>query len=279
MGNASLPGVGDLVERLGAKALRGAGDRAAAERAIEFHRRLVIGQRPHHQALQAALHEVLARGGEQAAAEAQPLELRTQIKLVDFAVIEQAARPIAPVVGVASNLVAELQDGDAAALADGRVPPVRSAPVDQLAELVARDDALIGRPPCLVMGRGDVHRIGGLRTANLYEGGVHANKINDLRRFSCFGVAVRVAGDGPPSILTNSLKLTDLRPCGQAVRRSDLWKCLPSWQPSNAVPIGDYAVRPHLASRAARAYAGLRSGSHGFAGLGRRAGALAPAVM
>ena len=169
IGNASLPGVGDLVERLGAEALRGAGDRAAAERAIEFHRRLVIGQRPHHQALQAALHEVLARGGEQATAEAQPLELGTQIKLVDFAVIEQAARPVAPVVGVAGNLLAELQDGDAAALADGRVPPVRSAPVDQLAELVARDDALIGRPPCLVMGRGDVHRIGGLRTANLYE--------------------------------------------------------------------------------------------------------------
>ena len=51
----SLPGEGDLIERLGAEPLGGARDRAAAERAIEFHRRLVVGQRPHHQALQPAL--------------------------------------------------------------------------------------------------------------------------------------------------------------------------------------------------------------------------------
>ena len=147
--------------------------RAAAERAIEFHRRLVIGQRPHHQALQAALREILARRGEQAAAEAETLELRPQIKFVDFAVIKQAARAIAPVIGIASNLLAELQNGNAAAFADRRFPPIRSAPVDQLVEFVARDDALIGGPPCLIVRRGDVRRVGGLGSANLYEGRTH----------------------------------------------------------------------------------------------------------
>src|SRR5664280_453427 len=146
---------------------------SAAERAIEFHCRFVIGQRPDHQALQAALRKVLARGREQAAAETQALELRTQIKLIDFAVIEQAARPVAPVIGVAGDLLAELQDGDAAALTDGRGPPVRSAAIDQLVQFAARDDALIGRPPCLVVGGSDVHRIGGLGSANLYEGRTH----------------------------------------------------------------------------------------------------------
>ena len=121
-----LPGVGDLIERLGAEPLRGAGDGAAAERAIEFHRRLVVGQRPHHQALQPALDQVLARRGEQAAAEAEALEFRPQVKLVDFAVVEQAARAVAAVVGVAGELVAELQEGDAAALADRRCPTSRA---------------------------------------------------------------------------------------------------------------------------------------------------------
>ena len=91
----------------------------AAQRAVEFHRRLVVRQRPHHQALQPALREVAPRRGEQAAAEAEPLILRPQIELVDLAVVEQAARAVAAVVGVARDLVAERQDGDAAALADG----------------------------------------------------------------------------------------------------------------------------------------------------------------
>src|SRR5450830_1250810 len=168
-----LPGVGDLVEHLGAEALGRAGDRAAAERAIEFHRPLVVGERPYNQALQAALDQILARGGKQAAAEAEALVFRTQVQLVDLAVIEQAARAVAPVIGVAGDAVTELQDGDAAALADGAVPPIRPAPVDQLVELVARDDALIGRAPCLVMCLGDVHRIGCLGAAHLYEGRAH----------------------------------------------------------------------------------------------------------
>src|SRR6185369_13608294 len=67
------PGEGDLVERLRPELFRRAGHHAAAQRAIEFGRRLVVGQRPDHHALEAALHEVAARGVEQAAAEAQPL--------------------------------------------------------------------------------------------------------------------------------------------------------------------------------------------------------------
>src|SRR5664279_38420 len=119
--SALLPGVSDLVERLGAEALRRAGDSAATERTIKLHRRFVIGQRPHHQALQAALHQILARGREQPAAKAETLEFWTQIKLVDFAFVEQAARAVAPVIGVAGDAVAKLQNGDAAALADRRV--------------------------------------------------------------------------------------------------------------------------------------------------------------
>src|SRR5690349_24974756 len=70
----SIPGEGDLVEQLVAELFRRAGDRAAAERPIELDRGLVVGQRPHHQALHAALHEVAPRSGEQPPAEAEPLE-------------------------------------------------------------------------------------------------------------------------------------------------------------------------------------------------------------
>ena len=58
---------------------------------------------------------------------------------------------------------------DAAALADRAVPPVRPAPVDQLVEFGARDDALVGRPPRLVMGLGDAAGVGWLGAANLDE--------------------------------------------------------------------------------------------------------------
>src|SRR5690606_3021401 len=93
------PGEGDLVEHLGAEAFRRTCNRPAAKRLVEIHRGLVVGQGPNYHALQSALREVLARGGEQAATEAQPLEFRLQIKFVDFAVIEQAARTVAAVIG------------------------------------------------------------------------------------------------------------------------------------------------------------------------------------
>src|ERR1700738_1079038 len=74
------PGESDLVERLGPEFLRGARDHAAAERAIELRRRIVVGQSPDHHALQPALHEVAPCGGEEPSAEAETLEFRPQIE-------------------------------------------------------------------------------------------------------------------------------------------------------------------------------------------------------
>src|SRR5262249_54196900 len=131
------PGERDLVERLRPELLRGARDHAAAERAIEFGGGIVVGERPDHHALQAALREVALGRGEQAAAEAEPLELGTQIELVDLTFEMQAAGAVAAVIGVTRDLVAEYQHADAAALADRRVPPLRAAAVDELLELSA----------------------------------------------------------------------------------------------------------------------------------------------
>src|SRR5437016_10596788 len=138
------PGERDLVERFGPELLRGACDHAAAERAIEFRRRIVVGERPDHHALQPALDQIAPGGSEQAAAKAEALEFRPQIELVDLAFEVQAAGAVAAVIGVARNLVAEHQYADAAALADRAVPPLRAAAVDQLFQLGAGDDALIG---------------------------------------------------------------------------------------------------------------------------------------
>src|SRR5690606_25734946 len=165
---------GDLVERLRPEALGGSGDGTPAKRTVKLDRRLVVGQRPDHQTLQPALHQVLARSVEQAATEPEPLELGAQVKLVHLAFVEEAARTVAPVVRVAGDLLAELQDGDAAALADRRLPPVGPAAVDQLLELVPGDDAAIGRTPRLVMALRDIHRVGSLGAANLYEGRTHS---------------------------------------------------------------------------------------------------------
>src|SRR5579862_2695295 len=171
--NASLPGVGDLIERLGAETLGGAGNGAAAERAVKFHCRFVIGQRPYHQALEPALRQVLARGREQPAAKSEALEFRPQVKLVDFAVIEQAARAISSVIGITGEGFAELQHGDAAAFADRRIPPVRAAAIDELVEFVAGDDALIGGAPGVVMCSSDGFGVGGLGPADVYKGRTH----------------------------------------------------------------------------------------------------------
>src|SRR5579863_7909935 len=58
------PGEGDLVERLGPELLRGARHHAAAQRAVKFRRAIVVGERPDHHALQAALQQVAPRRGE-----------------------------------------------------------------------------------------------------------------------------------------------------------------------------------------------------------------------
>src|SRR6185436_18728326 len=101
---------------------------AAAERLVEPDRRLVVGQRPDHQALEPALREVAPRRSEQPPPETQPLEFGAKVKLVDLAIVEQAARAIAPIVRIARDAIAELQERDAAPLGDGVLPPARSAP-------------------------------------------------------------------------------------------------------------------------------------------------------
>src|SRR5439155_2215705 len=172
---SALPGEGHLVEHLAAEALGGTCDRLAANRAVELDRGSVIRQSPYYQAVQPALPKIAAYGGEQFAAEAKTLELGTQIELVDFAIIVEAAGAIAPVIGVSRHGLAEHQDGDPAAFADGAVPPVGAAPVDELVEFRARNDALIGATPSVVMGDGDCCRIGGFRAPDFDEGRTHAD--------------------------------------------------------------------------------------------------------
>src|SRR5207247_8748904 len=82
---SGLPGERHLVERLVAEALGGTRNRAAAERAIELDGRIVVGQRPDHQAAQAALGEIAPGRGEQPAAEAQALEFRPQVAFIALA--------------------------------------------------------------------------------------------------------------------------------------------------------------------------------------------------
>src|ERR1700687_288033 len=170
---SGLPGERHLVERLVAESLGGARNRAAAERAIELDGRIVVGQRPNHQAAQAALGEIAPGRGEQPAAEAQALEFRPQIEFIDLAVVGEAARAVAAVIGVAGDALGEHQQRDAAALADGGLPPGRAAPADQLLELRTGDDAAICRAPSLIVGLRDGHGVGSLRPANLDEGGSH----------------------------------------------------------------------------------------------------------
>src|SRR5438309_161063 len=89
------PGESDLVERLRPELFRGACHHAAAEGAIELGGGIVVGKRPDHHALEAALQQVAARGSEQPAAEAEALKLRSQIELVDLAFEVQAAGAVA----------------------------------------------------------------------------------------------------------------------------------------------------------------------------------------
>src|SRR5262249_13232894 len=111
-------------------------------------------------------------------------EFRPQIELVDFAVVVEAAGAVAAVIGVARDLVAELQQRDAAALADGAVPPGRAAAVDELFQFGAGDDALIRGPPCLIVGRRNRAGIRSLGAANLDEGGAHGSiKASDSGAF------------------------------------------------------------------------------------------------
>src|SRR5215813_1489687 len=167
------PGEGDFVEGAGAEAFGGTSHRLATERPVEADRRLVVRERPNHQALQSALHQVAPRRGEQLAAEAEALEFRPQVKLVDLAVVIQAAGAIAAVIGVTGHAFAECQHHDPAAFANRAVPPCRAAPVDELVELRPRNDALISAPPGFVVRRGDGRSIGRLGAADFDQGRVH----------------------------------------------------------------------------------------------------------
>src|SRR5690242_15533366 len=179
VGLSVRPGERDLVERLRPEPLRGARHHATAEHAVEFGSRLVVRERPDHHALQPALGEVALGGREQTPAEAEALEFRTQVKLVDFAFEMQAAGAIAAVVGIAGDLVAKHQYADAAALADCRIPPLRAAAVDQLFQLAAGDNALISGSPSLVMGGRDRGRIRSLGWSNLDKGSAHGTKLSN----------------------------------------------------------------------------------------------------
>src|SRR5262249_34330431 len=168
-----VPGERDLVEDPGAEPLGGASHRLAAERAGEGGGRLVVRQRPDHQAWQAALPEVAACGGKELASEAEALEFRPQVELVDLAVVVEAARAVAAVVGVAGDAFAEGEHCNPAALAGRAVPPLPAAPIDQLVELGPRDDALIRAPPGIVVSRRNRRRIGRLGAADFDQGRAH----------------------------------------------------------------------------------------------------------
>src|SRR5262249_25265763 len=167
------PGEGDFVEGAGAEPFGGTRHRLAAERPIEADGRLVVRERPDHQALQPTLHQVAPRRGEQLAAEAETLEFRPQVELVDFAVVIQAARAVAPVIGITGHAFPERQHHDPAAFANRAVPPQRAAPVDELVELRPGNDALISTPPGFVVRRGDGRCIGRLGAADFDEGRAH----------------------------------------------------------------------------------------------------------
>ena len=169
-----LPGEGDLVERLVAEALGGARDRAAAQRAIEFDGRIVVRERPDHEAAEPALSEVAPRRREQPAPESEALEFRAQVEFVDLAVVGQAARAVAPVIRVARNALLKHQQRDAAAFANRRLPPGRPAAADEFFEFRARNDAAICAAPGLIVRIRDRDGVRGLRPPNLDEGRAHA---------------------------------------------------------------------------------------------------------
>src|SRR5262249_56576858 len=82
---SALPGVGDFVQNLAAKALGGARDCAAAQVAIEADGVFVVGQRPDHQAAHSALGQITARRLKQLAAKAETLKFGSEIKLINLA--------------------------------------------------------------------------------------------------------------------------------------------------------------------------------------------------
>src|SRR5262245_23508767 len=85
----------------------------------------------------------------------------------------QAARAVASVIGVARDLLAELQQRDAAAFADRAVPPSSPAAIDQPLQFGARNDSLISRTPRIIVSIRNGLGIVRLSAANLDEDGAH----------------------------------------------------------------------------------------------------------
>jgi hypothetical protein len=169
MACSGWPGECDFIKRAGAEPFGRARHGAAAQRPIEFDGRVVVGQRPHHQAFETALAEVAPCCGEQTPAKAQSLEFGPQIELVNFSVVRQATGAVAPIIRVTGNPVAEHEQRDATAFTNGRFPPSRAAAADQLLELRPRNNAPVGRSPSFVVGLRDRKGVGRLGPANLYE--------------------------------------------------------------------------------------------------------------
>src|SRR5579871_4892319 len=101
------------------------------------------------------------------------MELRPQVKLVDFPVISQASRPVAAVIGIARDGVAERQNRNSAAFTNRAFPPFRPTPIDQLVELRTRYDPLVRSTPSQVMRRGKGLGVGGSRAADFDGDGMH----------------------------------------------------------------------------------------------------------
>src|SRR5215813_7645051 len=146
-GRSALPGVGDFVQDLAAKPLGGACDCATAQVAIETDGVFIVGQRPDHEAAHPALAQIASRRLKQLAAKAETLKFGPEIKLINLAVVIQAAGAVASVVGVARDCVAEHQNGNAAAPPDRALPPSRPAAIDELVELRSRDHTLVRGTP------------------------------------------------------------------------------------------------------------------------------------
>src|SRR5690606_38929634 len=92
----SVPDESDLAQRLLVEHLDPFGDVAPAEARVEGKRVLVVLKRPDHHSLQAVLGKLAARGPEQLAAEADALVFRLEVEFVDFALLRQFARAVAP---------------------------------------------------------------------------------------------------------------------------------------------------------------------------------------
>src|SRR5262249_31550938 len=105
------------------------------------------------------------------------------IQFVDFPIVSQASRSVPAIISIARYGVPERQNRNSASLADGALPPLRAAPIDQLIQLRTRDDALVRGAPSQVMRRSERLGIGRFGTADFDGDGMHdeLSRIGRLR--------------------------------------------------------------------------------------------------